>query len=76
MPMLRAVPAIMLAAASTLAAFRSGIFCSAIFLICSPVIVATLFLFGTPDAFSIPQAFFRRTAAGGVFVMNVKERSA
>ena len=74
--MLRAVPAIMLIAVSMLAAVRSGIFCSAIFLICSVVIVATFVLLGTPEPLSIPQAFLMRTAAGGVFVTNVKERSA
>ena len=40
------------------------------------VIFATFFLLGSPEADSIPQAFLMRTAAGGVFVMNVKERSA
>ena len=63
-------------AASISAALRSGIFCSAIFLTCSPVIVATFVLFGTPEPLSIPHAFLIRTAAGGVFVINVNERSA
>ena len=40
------------------------------------MIVATLSLFGTPEAVSMPQAFLIRTAAGGVFVMKVKERSS
>jgi hypothetical protein len=31
---------------------------------------------GSPDADSIPAAFFKRTAAGGVFVINVNERSS
>ena len=44
MPIERAVPAIMLAAASTEAALRSGIFCSAIFVTCSLVIVAKEYL--------------------------------
>ena len=52
--MLRAVPAIMLIADSMLAALRSGIFCSAIFLTCSFVILATLVLFGTPEPLSMP----------------------
>ena len=38
--------------------------------------VRTLVLLGVPDAVSIPQAFLIRTAAGGVFVMKLKERSA
>ena len=76
MPMLRAVPAIMLIALSTDAALRSGIFCSAIFFTCSRVIFATLVLFGVPEAVSMPHAFLMRTAAGGVFVTKVKERSA
>ena len=36
----------------------------------------TLFLFGTPEPLSIFAAFLRRIEAGGVLVMNVKERSA
>ena len=48
-PMERAVPAIMLIALSMLAALRSGIFVSAIFLICSLVILPTLVLLGTPE---------------------------
>ena len=74
--MLLAVPAIMLMAASSEPALRSGIFCSAIFATCSLVIFATFVLLGTPEPLSMPQAFFRRTAAGGVFVMKENERSA
>ena len=48
-PILLAVPAIMLIAVSTEAAFKSGIFISAISLSLSFVIVATFVLFGTPD---------------------------
>ena len=40
------------------------------------VTFATLFRFGSPDPFAIPAARFRSTAAGGVFVMKVNERSA
>ena len=39
------------------------------------VTLPTLFLFGSPEPFSIFAAFFRRIAAGGVFVMKVNERS-
>ena len=70
--MLLHVPAIMLMAASTVAAFRSGIFFSAISRSCSCVIVATFVLFGTPEPDWILQAFLIRTAAGGVFVMKLK----
>ena len=74
-PMLRAVPATIRMAASTEAAFRSGIFRRAISSTCALVIEATLSRFGRPDALSIPAAFLISTAAGGVLVMNVKERS-
>ena len=49
MPMLLAVPAIMLIAASMLAAFKSGIFISAISFTLSLEIEATFVLLGTPD---------------------------
>ena len=74
--MLRAVPAIIDIADSRFAALRSGIFVSAIFCTSAFEIVATLFLLGTPEALSIPHAFLIRTAAGGVFVTNVNERSS
>ena len=54
--MLRAVPATMLIAASTEAAFRSGILVSAIFFTCSRVSLATLVLFGAAEAVSMPEA--------------------
>ena len=60
----------MLIAASTDAAFKSGIFNSAISLILAEDKVATFFLLGSPEAVSNPAAFFNNTAAGGVFVMN------
>ena len=75
-PILLAVPAIILIAASSVAAFKSGIFVSAICLIASLLTVATFVLLGVPEAFSIFAAFFKSTAAGGVFVMNVKDLSA
>ena len=71
--MLRAVPAIILIADSTSAALRSGIFKVAISRTWSWEIFATFVLFGTPEALSIPAAFLSKTAAGGVFVINVKE---
>ena len=66
----------MLIAASMLPAFRSGIFISAISLTLSLEIVATFVLFGTPEPDFRLQAFFSRTAAGGVFVMKLKLLSA
>ena len=56
-PILLAVPAIMLIAASKDAAFKSGIFISAISWIFALEIVATLFLFGTPEPDLMLQAF-------------------
>ena len=66
----------MLIAVSMVAALRSGIFVSAIFLTCSLVILATFVLLGVPEADSIPQAYLIRTAAGGVLVIKLNERSA
>ena len=48
-PMLRAVPSTIRIAASTLAAFRSGIFVSAISRTLSRLTVATLLRFGSPE---------------------------
>src|SRR5215510_4452195 len=75
MPMLRAVPFTLLIAASRDAAFKSGIFCLAMSATCFSVTLPTLSLFGVPDPLAIPAARFKSTAAGGVLVMNVKERS-
>src|SRR5438270_2991045 len=75
-PMLRAVPSMVLIAASRLVVFRSGIFILAISSSLAREILPTFSLFGLPDPFSTPAAFFNRSAAGGVFVSNVKERSA
>ena len=54
----------------------TGIFVSAISLILSLEMVATLFLLGTPEPDFRLQAFFSSTAAGGVFVMKLKLLSA
>ncbi len=69
------MPAIMLIAASTLAALRSGIFSSAISRTWALVMLATFWELGFPLADSRPQAFLMSTGAGGVLVMKVKERS-
>ena len=74
--MLLAVPAIMLMAASTDAAFKSGIFSSAIFLKSSWEMAATFVLLGTAEPDLILQAFLIKTGAGGVLVMKLKVRSA
>ena len=42
---------------------------------CWRVTLPILSLCGTADAFAIPAARFKSTAAGGVFTMNVKDRS-
>ena len=74
-PIERAVPATILIAASIDAAFKSSIFCSAIALTCSFVIVATLSLFGFPEPFSYLIAFLINTATGGTFVIKVNDLS-
>src|SRR5690625_3140044 len=74
--MLRAVPSTIRIAASTSAALRSCILVSAISFTLSRLTVATLLTFGSPEALSIPAAFLSNTAAGGVFVINVNERSS
>ena len=61
---------------SSLCVFRSGIFNSAIFCRSALLMVATFVLFGTAEPDSILQAFFNRTAAGGVLVIKLKLLSA
>src|SRR3954453_20115920 len=75
-PIERAVPAMIFAAWSTSLAFRSWSFASAISRTWAALIDAPFLRFGSPDPFSIPAASLMRTAAGGVFVMNVNERSS
>ena len=76
MPIDRAVPATVLNAASSDSAFRSGIFSLAMSSTCFFVTVPTLFLFGSADPLARFAARFSRIDAGGVFVMNVYDRSA
>ena len=57
-------------------AFRSGSFVSAIWRTCARDSRPTLFRFGSAEPFSSRSASLIRTAAGGVFVMNVNERSS
>src|SRR5437660_12467893 len=75
MPIDRAVPRTLLIAASTEAAFKSGIFCLAISSTCFAVTLPTLSLLGVPDPFAIPAARLSSTEAGGVLVINVNDRS-
>ena len=63
-------------ACSTSRAFRSGIFASAIDRSWVRVSRPTFSRFGSPEPFSIRSASLIRTAAGGVFVMKVNERSS
>ena len=72
-PIERAVPAITLDASSTSRAFRSTSFASAIARTWSRVRRPTFSRFGSPEPFWIPSASLIRTAAGGVFVMNVND---
>src|ERR1700740_3326172 len=75
MPIDRAVPRTLLIAASTEAAFKSGIFCLAMSSTCFNVTLPTLSLFGAPEPFAMPAARFSKIDAGGVFVIKVNERS-
>src|SRR6266571_1948019 len=74
-PIERAVPATIAIAASSELALRSGILISAIFLTWARVTLPTFCRLEVGEPFSIPASFLRSTAAGGVFVMKVKERS-
>ena len=60
MPMLRAVPTTMRIPCSTVLAFKSGIFNSAISRTLSRPTFATLSRLGTPEPFGIPAAFFQQ----------------
>ena len=75
-PIERAVPAMIFIACSTSRAFRSGIFVSAIDRICASVSRPTLVRFGSPEPDWRLSTSLISTAAGGVFVMKVKERSS
>src|SRR5438132_11640078 len=57
-------------------AFRSCSFVSAIWRTCARESRPTLSRFGSAEPFSSRSASLIRTAAGGVFVMNVNERSS
>src|SRR5689334_11004702 len=74
--MLRAVPATVFTAESSESQLRSGIFSFAISSTCFVVTVPTLFLFGSADPLAMLAARFSSTAAGGVLVMKLYDRSA
>src|ERR1051325_6666077 len=74
-PMLRAVPATERLAASRSKQFRSGILIFAISSTCFSVILPTLVLCGSAEPFARLTARLISTGTGGVFVINVKERS-
>src|ERR1019366_7227711 len=76
MPIERAVPAMIASAASMSRAFRSGIFVSAIWRSWAFVNDATFTLCGVGDPLSTLAAFLMSSAAGGVLVMKVNERSS
>src|SRR6185312_4370945 len=76
MPMERAVPAMIFSAPSMLVALRSTIFWVAISLTCALVSWATLTVCGVAEPLATPAAFLMSSAAGGVFVMKVNERSS
>src|SRR3954466_14934110 len=75
-PIERAVPAMILIAASTSLALRSGSFFSAIARSWSCVIRPTFSRCGSPEPFSMLIAWRISTAAGGVLVTKVNERSS
>src|SRR5947208_5546187 len=75
-PIERAVPSIIFTAASRSFAFRSGNFVRAISSTLARLIFPTFSLFGIAEPFSMPAALRIRSAAGGVRVTKVKERSS
>src|SRR5690606_35041298 len=75
-PIERAVPSMIFAAASMSFAFRSACFCSAIARTCSRVSLPTFEVCGVAEPLPTPAAFLMSSAAGGVLRMNVNERSS
>src|SRR5574343_714925 len=76
MPMLRAEPAMVRAAASRAAAVRSFILALAISSHWALVIEPTLSVWGFGEPFWMPAAFLIRMVAGGDFITKVKLLSA
>src|ERR1700751_4980685 len=76
MPIERAVPAMIFSAASIVLALRSGLLVVAISRTWAAVSLPTLFVCGSLLPLSTPAAFLISSGAGGVFVMNEKDRSS
>src|SRR3954451_955346 len=76
MPIDRAVPAMIFSAAARSFALRSSSLVLAISLIWALLSVATLTVWGVGEPLATPAAFLISSAAGGVFVMKVNERSS
>jgi hypothetical protein len=76
MPMERAVPAMIFAAASMSLALRSACLVAAISRTWSIVSLPTLSVCGVEEPLATPAAFLMSSAAGGVFRTNVNERSS
>src|SRR5699024_10159465 len=76
MPIERAVPAMIFAAPSTSVALRSSILVWAISRTWSMLIEPTFELCGVPEPLATPAAFLISSAAGGVLVMKVNDRSS
>src|SRR5579862_8797290 len=75
MPMLRAVPAITLNAASSFTAFKSFDFIFTMSSTCLRVTLPTFSLFGVFEPEVMPAAFLSSTDAGGDLVMKVNDLS-
>src|SRR3989338_5740834 len=75
-PILLAVPSIILIALSTSSALRSFALVCAISLICAFVTFPIFSLFGWPEALATPQARFKSTEHGGLFIINEKDLSS
>src|SRR6266545_5010338 len=75
-PIERAVPSMILMAWSTSRALKSSSLVSAIWRTWSRASRPIFSRLGSPEPLGIPSASLISTAAGGVFVMNVKERSS
>src|SRR5436190_8626756 len=71
-----AVPSMVFIADARSLVLRSTIFFLAISSICERLIEPIFCLFGVPEPFAMPDAFLKRSAAGGVLVSNENERSA
>src|SRR5437764_3311909 len=75
-PICRAVPSMVGIALSRFVVFKSGIFVLVISSTLAREILPTCSFLGLPARFDLPAAFFNRSAAGGVLVSKVNERSA